>query len=241
MLCNRLQLNTNKTEVVLFGKANSFWSPDWWPSTLGPCPEPKDKVRNLGVLFDKLTMADHVNNVAGVCYGLMRSLRRIFKWIPSTARLPLVQGLVVSRLDYGNALFMSISEDLLTRLQVLQNTAAQLVLDLPSRTSSAPTLAKLYWLHIRKRIQFKVACLTHKILSGFGPRYLAQKLNKYAPVRPLRSMENRLLTVPRIWTARNGGRSFSYCAPSLWNSLPLALRLETDHGKFRKSLKTFLF
>lgn len=71
---NHLQLNTSKTEIILFGNVQSLWSPDWWPPTLGPCPSPKSSVRNLGVLIDdKLSMSDHINNIARVCYGLMRS------------------------------------------------------------------------------------------------------------------------------------------------------------------------
>lgn len=239
---NCLQLNTGKTEILLFGSAKLLWSPDWWPSSLGICPEPKDKARNLGVLLDNtLTMRDHTNSIIGTCYGLMRSLRRIFKWIPLTARLPLIQGLIMSRLDYGNALLMSAPMDLLTKLQVVQNTAARLALDLPPRTPSAPTLAKLHWLPIRKRILFKVACSTHKALFDNGPKYLNSKCNSYVPSRPLRSRDKHLMSIPRIRTVRNGGRSFSYCAPVLWNSLPLTIRLETDFGKFRRLLKTHLF
>lgn len=199
-------------------------------------------VRNLGVLMDnKLAMTDHVNHITQVCYGLMRSLCKIFKWLPLTSRMPLVQGLIMSRLDYGNALLMSTTEDLLTRLQVLQNTAARLVLNLLPRTPPALNLAKLHWLPIRKRIQFKIGCLVHKTLTGQGPRYLANKLKKYVPTRSLRSTNKHLLVIPRIYTVKNGGRSFSHSAPTLWNTLPLSLRMETNLRKFRKSLKTWLF
>lgn len=154
-------------QSILF--AQSLWSSDWWQSILGP--RPKSTVRNLGVLIDdRLSMSDHVNSITRVCYGLMRSLRKVFKWIPLSSRMPLVQGLIISRLDYGNALLASINEEHLTKLQVLQNTAAKLVLNLTPSLPSAPSLSALHWLPIRKRINFKIGCLVHKTLIGQGPK-----------------------------------------------------------------------
>lgn len=162
---NHLQLNCNKTEVILFGKAHEHWSKDWWPPKLGSCPIPRPAVRNLGILIDdQLSMKNQVNQMIGTCFGIMRSLRKIFKWIPIEARKPLVQGLIISRIDYGNALSTPINEDLLSRLQVLQNTAARLVLNLPPRSPSAPTLKLLHWLPVRKRTRFQTLCLAHKII-----------------------------------------------------------------------------
>lgn len=100
-------------QILLFGEASKLWINDWWPSSLGPCHSPKSAVRNLRVIIDcKLSMSDHINNLVRTSYGLMRSLRKIFKWIPLSSRIPLVQGLIISRLDYGNSLFASINEDL---------------------------------------------------------------------------------------------------------------------------------
>lgn len=155
--------------------------------------------------------------------------------------MPLIQGLIISRLDYGNALFASINEEQLNKLQVLQNAAARLVLNLPPRTPSAPSLRILHWLPIRQRIKFKIGCLTHRTLIGQGPKYLAKKLRRYQPTRTLRSSNNHLLTIPRTRTIKNGNRSLSCFAPTLWNTLPLPLRAENDHKKFRKMLKTWLF
>lgn len=212
---NHLQLNASKTEIIFFGKAQELWSSDWWPPNLGPCPSPKLVARNLGVKSDKLSMKDHDNHVTCICYGLMQSLRKFFQWIPVESRKPLVHGLVISRPDYGNTLMASINEELLTKLQVLQNTAARLVLNLPSRSPSAPSLGALHWLPIRKRISFKINCSVQKTMHGNGPRYLAQKLMWYLPSRTLRSATKHLLTPLKICTTRNGGRSFSYLAPTL--------------------------
>ena len=56
----------------------------------------------------------------------------------------------------------------------------------------------------------------------------------------LRSSSRGLLKVPRSNT-KYGDRSFSVCAPTLWNSLPDHLRLTTDPCSFKRDLKTYLF
>lgn len=149
---NYLQLNTDKTEIMLLGKAASIWTNDWWPHQLGVTPVPEQAVKNLGMKFDQaLTMKEHILVAAGVCYYNMRLLRRIFPYLPTSARKTLVQAWVISRLDYGNALFADVNKTLMAKLQVVQNTAARLVLNRPSGKSSAPLLRELHRLPVKKR------------------------------------------------------------------------------------------
>ena len=54
--------------------------------------------------------------------------------------------------------------------------------------------------------------------------YITELLDRYVPPRPLRSSSRGLLKVPRSNT-KYGDRSFSVCAPTLWNSLPDHLKL----------------
>ena len=57
---------------------------------------------------------------------------------------------------------------------------------------------------------------------------------------PLRSSSRGLLKVPRS-NLKYGDRSFSVCAPTLWNGLPDNLRLAVDLDTFKRDLKTYLF
>ena len=60
--------------------------------------------------------------------------------------------LILSKLDYGNALLSSCKNKDVARLQHLQNRAARIVFQVPHRHSSSPLLASLHWLPIDKRI-----------------------------------------------------------------------------------------
>lgn len=113
-------------------------------------------------------------------------LRKIFPWIPIDARRTLIQALIVSRLDYRNALFLGAREDLVCRLQVVQNTAARMALNKQRRASSLPLLKALHWLPIRKRAIFKLLTLAYKARNGIGPVDLQNKIKPYIPGRQLR-------------------------------------------------------
>ena len=86
-------------------------------------------------------------------------------------------------------------------------------------------LRQLHWLPIEQRIVYKILLLTYKALKGLGTLYLCGMLERYIPVRRLRSPDNYLLNVPRYNLKNYGGRAFSVVAPKLWNNLPLDIKL----------------
>ena len=104
----------------------------------------------------------------------------------------------------------------------------------------SPTLETLHWLPVRKRIQFKIATLTFKVLTNDQPSYLRDLVRLHIPTRSLRSGSKQLLVIPDIRSA-NGRRSFSFAAPTIWNSLPDEVRSANTLLTFRKRLKSHLF
>ena len=67
------------------------------------------------------------------------------------------------------------------------------------REHQASTLT-LHWLPVRRRIDFKIAVFTYKLLSTGQPSCLSFKITPYVSGRRLRSSESGTLTVPRIKT-----------------------------------------
>src|SRR4051812_35112612 len=60
------------------------------------------------------------------------------------------------------------------------------------------------------------------------------------PLNSLRSSDQHLLTVP-LFKSSQACRSFLFAAPTIWNSLPLALRTSSSSTSFHSALKTHLF
>ena len=63
---SRLQCNSGKTQILLFGNAHKVWSNDWWPVDLGDPPPPTTVAKILGVMFDTaLSFQPQILLVAG--------------------------------------------------------------------------------------------------------------------------------------------------------------------------------
>ena len=154
----------------------------------------------------------------------------------------LVQGLVLSHLDYANAIFVGIPKRNIQRLQKVQNMAAKLVLNRDKWSSSKESLKQLHWLPIQVWIDFKILVLTHKSLHGKAPGYLINKLELKTSTRNLRSdNDGKLLNVPKTKRKKFVDRGFSTYAPKIWNGLPRYIRDIDDLLIFRKNLKTYMF
>ena len=143
-------------------------------------------------------------------------------------------------MDYCNALLIGIQQDLIAKLQRLQNSAARIVSRTRKYEHITPVLIKLHWLPIKFRIQFKVLLLVYKALNGLAPKYIKELLVPYKPRSHLRSETKGLLDEPRT-RLKFGDRAFSISAPRLWNALPQRLKDSTSCQAFKKCLKTHLF
>ena len=110
----------------------------------------------------------------------------------------------------------------------------------PCCTHSSGILQHLNWLHVNQCIKFKLATLTHNILSCSQPAYLRQLLSHHAPTRSLCSANTNLLSVPHVRTTFVFG-GISVAAPTVWNSLPPTIRNSSSTHTFRRLLKTHCF
>ena len=175
----------------------------------------------------------------------IRQLKSIKQSLTPEAMKTLVSAFISSRIDYCNSVFTGISGQLLQRLQAIQNAAAHLITG--ARRSQHMTLIlrqlhTVHWLPIWQRIQFKTAVLVYKCRHGMAPSYLStycMPTSSHDGRCHLRSAASGQLSVPRTKT-NYGDRSFAVSGPTVWNSLPAALRLDMSLSVFRRRLKTFL-
>ena len=112
---NRLLLNEDKTEATLFRSSCPV------TSTInigGSVAQLKPTVRDIGVVLDtRLDMASQVSNVCRSAYYHLFRIAKIRASLTIVACKTLVHALVISRLDYGNALLYGITDRLLHALR----------------------------------------------------------------------------------------------------------------------------
>ena len=128
----------------------------------------------------------------------------------------LVVALVVTRLDYGNAVLTGLPVYLSRRLQSVLNAAARLIFSLRRSDHVSDALISLLWLRIPQRIQFKVAVLTYNVLHGCAPSYLGPfvRVAELPSRRDLRSANTCRLIQPQSNRSTVDDRA---CLSSRWS------------------------
>ena len=145
---------------------------------------------------------------------------------------------MTSRIDYGNAILFGINDRHLHRLEMVQRSAARIVMQIRrgDRQSMTTILRQLHWLPVRKRIEYKLLVLVHRAVYDGTPEYLAALLLQHGPRRSLRSAGGLLLEVPKVNLERFGRRAFACTGPTLWNKLPRNMRDNGNLAQFKQVL-----
>ena len=153
----------------------------------------------------------------------------------------LLSAFVLPKLDYCNSLFYGSPMYVLERLQKFQNSAARLIFQCCKQNHISPLLMYLHWLPMNAHIKYILSVICHSFFLGLSPIYLSDLLLVYTPKINLRSSSNnRILCIPKLRTKTFGHRSFSFAAPTIWNSLPTELTHTDSVQKFKLALKTHL-
>ena len=129
MCDNKLKLNPDKTEFIVFTTARNAAKVSCDNLDLEECSVSRaNSVRNLGVIMDSaLRMEEHVINICRVCYFYLSWIRKIRHVLTPSSAKSIVQALVISRLDYCNAVLVGLPNSLLEKLQRVMNTTTRVV------------------------------------------------------------------------------------------------------------------
>ncbi len=121
---HHLQHNLAKTELLVF-PATQTLQHDFTIQLGSSTITPSSSVRNLGVIFDdQLTFKDHIAKTARSCRFVLHNIRKIRPCLTQHEAQLLFQPLVISRLDYCNALLAGLPSCAIKPLQMIQNAAA---------------------------------------------------------------------------------------------------------------------
>ncbi len=137
---HHLQLNLAKTELLVVSANPSFhhnFTFQLGSSTITP----SKTASNLGVVTDdKLNFSDHITKTARSCRFALYNIKKIRPFRSEHATQLLVQALVLSRLDYCNALLAGLPASSIKPLQLIQNAAARLIFNEPKKNARHTSL-----------------------------------------------------------------------------------------------------
>ena len=231
-----LQLNPGKTEIIIFGSKKVLSELEINGVFLKPsvCIRTVQVAKNLGFLLDSTLRLDpQIKKLkASVCYKL-RNISKMRPFLSEKQLQIITQALVISSLDYCNALYIGANQSILKQLQNLQNRAGRIIKGLKRKDTVEPYLEELHWLKVKERIEFKVLLLTFKCIHGLAPKYLSD-LIQYNSSSSGRSVS---LHCPPFTSSK----AFSAAAPKLWNDLPQEIQQTVNINHFKNKLKAHLF
>src|SRR6218665_2190477 len=119
MQCNRLELNSSKSEFIWCSSSRRLKYLDYNPFVIGAdAVQPKNEVRDLGLVLDRdLTMTSHITGLVRTSFAILRQLRSVSRSLTQDATRHLVQSLILSRIDYCNVAFAGLPQRSIIRLQ----------------------------------------------------------------------------------------------------------------------------
>ena len=100
----------------------------------------------------------------------MQAVRHTRHLLTTELAQTLAYSLILSRIDYCNAVLHGAPTGTIQILQRVQNNAARIVHQAPRRFHAKPFLHQLHWLSLH-RITYKLAVLTCKVRSTSTPVY----------------------------------------------------------------------
>ena len=162
--------------------------------------------------------------------------------LPVKTKVELAQSLLLPILDYADVCLIDLNEDLLNKLQRLQNLCVRFIYGLRKFDHVSEYRSKLKWLPIRLRRDEHVLTLLYNVLyDPRTPTYLKERFQYLGSghCRTLRSMSDNVLLAP---LTRSGyyRESFTVRATHLWNKLPSEIRHSKSLAIFRTKLHNYL-
>ena len=89
----------------------------------------------------------------------------------------LMYSLVLTHLDYSNAILLNSPDAITKQFQIVQNFAANNALNKRNPDSATGCLKELHWLPVKFRCIYRLLTIVYNSLKKEGPTYLQTKLN----------------------------------------------------------------
>ena len=254
MIENFMKLNESKTELLVIGKPSVLKKFNLDIKIQFGCTEITPTVydgsnwKSLGVILDEaLNMERQVNSVKQKCCWTMTSLRTISPYLDEGLKLMLVKQLIISKVDYCNALYMNLPMVRLKKLRSVLNAGVRFIYNIHDRNEDLLAYyKKAHILPIEQRVFFKVCLLSHKVIYGTAPDYLKELVQIEEPPKEARTRSDSIndklkFRFPKMAMLKASNRRFTYYAPECWNSVPLKIRKIEDISEFKGLLKNHLY
>ena len=234
--CNKLSVNTGKTELIFFGRKQKVAECKELPPLSFQEAEisAKSNVKYLGVVFDEgMTWEKHADAVRQKAYLGLNKIKRVSSTLNNDTRRLLVNALVLPHLSYCVNTWSNTSSYVRKRFESLSRQINQV-----SQTNKS----------FEKLTNYSTALMTFKSVNKISPPYLSKRFilcgnrneeGELEGVNTRAARENKL----RVQKTRNkyDSKMFLHNGIEVWNNLPNDLRQTQSIVTFKSKAKSQFF
>jgi len=169
---NKLSLNLNKTNYILFTKKSKF-TDNRIHVKIDNVPIRKVKqTKFLGVIInDKLSWEDHIITIKGKISKGLGILTKLRHYLPNHILVNLYYTLIHPYYDYCNIIWATGTSTYLNKLFLLQKRAMRLITNSPWLAHTAPIFNRLKVMTIFEINKLQIACFMFKVYTQQLPSY----------------------------------------------------------------------
>ena len=185
MDCNFLKFNGEKTQLIIKNKGVNNLHGHLDLEMGDRIIKQEETVKVLGIVVgqDERYKEYLINGAKSVLRFLttrLNMLKILSKYADFKSRKALAEGLCLSKLNYCICLWATTTEEVLDKLQVIQNDVVRTVYGIGRNRFNrlAPLYEKLRWVRIRETIQYFDAITLHSILRHQTPQDMASKFKQ---------------------------------------------------------------
>lgn len=234
---NRLQLNVNKTKVMLVRSVRKKVSESNIKVTLGNTVlEVVKEIKYLGVIIDRnLNFTAHVDYLGKKVGSKLGVFRRISVNLTPYMRCVVYKAIIAPLFEYCSSVLLSISDTIMQYLQKLQNKGMRIILRCNYRTRIKDMLEALQFMSIRERIEYNVCIFVYKMINGECPSYLENKIELVGTKRGVQTRQTGDIHISRCKT-REEQKMLLHDGFKMFNQLPNELKNEKKLQNFKRAL-----
>ena len=237
MNANKMCLNADKTHLMVAGTSQRVSKID--PEQINVCmdntrlKQSEDHCEKvLGVFVQQnLKWSKHIEDLQCKLKIRLAGLSKIKYVIGLEKRKLVAKSIFESVLTYCMPAWGGATKRDIEELQVLQNKAAQFVLNLPHRSNREQMYQSLGWLTVNQLSVFHTIFAVYKIRHSKEPEYLAKKLCRD------NTRGNIVIAFTNLTLLK---RSFVFRGAELWNRVPLSIRSLNKAKNFKFELKKWI-
>ena len=182
---HHLKFNAEKTNLIIKTKGKNNLHSNLNIEMGGRIIEQEDTVKVLGIIVGKdERYREYVLNSEKSMMKFLTTRLSILKILSKHAdfgsRKALAEGLVLSKLNYCICLWATTTEDVLDKLQVLQNDVVRTVFGVGRRlyVELEPLYESLKWLRVRENVRYHDTIQLHSVLRHKTPQDIASKFDQ---------------------------------------------------------------